>query len=329
MKNKPYWKRRQEELMKVLQQSEDEVNDRLASYYRTEGQKLKNLIASYYQQYGDGNVIEYRTMLQGLSSADRELLFRDISEFVKKYPQYEHLVPTATSIYKLDRLEGLQASVYMQQLNIGAIEQEEVRKHLEEMARVGFDSVQKDLGIGGESINVIKTIVGVDWTGHGNYSDSIWKNKQKLTEYLMKDFSEGIARGDNYKKLMKILQDRFDDVSRRDAYRLVYTEGTHVLNESRARAMEQDFEYYKISCINDGKACDHCLAVQADQNAKPVKFKDRVTGLNFPPFHPWCRCSYVVVVPDEEEWFRERMKDRTYTEEQKRQAEELLKKFGG
>lgn len=328
MKNKPYWKKRQEQLNRVLEKAEGQVNKRLASYYRTENEKLKQLIASYYQQYGKNNVIEYRQMLQGLSASDRDLLFRNIQEFVQKYPQYEHLVPTATSVYQLDRLQGLQTSIYMQQLDIGAVEQDVVTKHLEEMARVGFDSVQKELGLGGENPDIIKTIIGVDWTGKGNYSDTIWKNKGKLTEFLMQDFSEGVTRGDNYQKMVKKLQGRFNTTSKSDAYRLVYTEGTHVLNESRARAMEDSFEFYKVECIHDGKACDVCLGVEAEQASNPVRFKDRVTGENFPPFHPWCRCSYIVA-DDPDEWIRRRQAERTYTDEQKAQALEVLKKFGG
>ena len=42
------------------------------------------------------------------------LLIQRMDEFEKKYPEYADLMPIRESIYKLNRLEGLQQSIRLQ-----------------------------------------------------------------------------------------------------------------------------------------------------------------------------------------------------------------------
>ena len=35
---------------------------------------------------------------------------------------------------------------------------------------------------------------------------------------------------------------------------------------------------------------------------KKFSIKDRKAGINFPPFHSWCRCSYTIAVDDWDKW---------------------------
>jgi len=61
-----------------------------------------------------------------------------------------------------------------------------------------------------------------------------------------------------------------------------------------AKAFEQDYEYYSVNSVGDGKVCEVCEAIQAATEATPLKFSERQPGINFPPLHPWCRCKFVV-----------------------------------
>ena len=110
-----YWERRQQELNKAMEKDEKKLKKRLSSYFDTEYRKLEKQIAAYYKQYGTDNVIQYRRLMESLPDADKRLLMEQMDEFAKKYPQYAHLMPIRESIYKLNRLEGLQYSVRMQQ----------------------------------------------------------------------------------------------------------------------------------------------------------------------------------------------------------------------
>lgn len=331
-----YWQKRQAHLNKAAEKDEEALKKRLASYYASEEEKLKRQIASYYANYGKDNVIEYRRLLEKLPAADRELLMRDMEGFSDKFPEYKHLLPVRESVYKLNRLEGLQYSVQVQQLEIGAKEQHEVEKHLAKLSERSFDSVRDDIRTGSifnsERADVIKTVVGVDWTGTGSFSERIWKNRQKLTHMLSNDIAAGFARGDSYASLKKQIESRFS-VGKKEASRLIYTEGTFVMNESRAKAFEGTFDYYSISTAGDGKVCDICRTAQDSTQAHPVKFADRIAGVNFPPFHPWCRCMEQIVIPDPQRWIDEYVMknggDPNITEGQRVKAKEMLAMFGG
>ncbi len=227
---------------------------------------------------------------------------QDCDEFVKKFPQYAGLMPIRKSIYKLDRLEGLQYSIMLHQYGIGALTQIELNSHFRNQALKGVNFAREILGFGknfhSANDDVINLFVGVPWANGKSFSQIIWENSDKLTNYLQYDFAAGIARGDSYSRLTKALQERFITVNKNDAYRLVYTEGTYVMAEATMQPFKEEFEQYKLSTVGDGKVCSKC----ADIARQVFYIKDRTPGVNFPPMHPWCRCTFEIYVEDWDKW---------------------------
>lgn len=317
-------------MTKALEQDEKKLNQRLKKAYEEEAARLEKTIASYYSMYGENNVIEYRNLIKSLTPEEYRLLMTDMDTFAVRYPQYAHLLPARRSAYLINRYEGLQMSIKLQQLRIGAIEQEEMNNHLETAAKRSYDAVLAKTGaVGTENANIYKAIVNTDWTKKGNFSSKIWSNADKLLQVLSNEIANGMARGDNYQKLVNAMRQKFR-VGHNEAMRLVYTEGTFVMNEASAQAIQQDFDYYAVSPVRDGKACENCLSIASTTAANPVRYVDRIAGVNFPPFHPWCRCSHIIVVPDKQAWI-----ERYVTlhggdpdiSEQKEKAKELLRSF--
>ena len=300
-----YWQRRQHQLNQQLEKDEARLKKRLSSFYDTEFRKLDKQIAAYYKQYGTDHVIEYRRLLEELPPEDKRLLIEQMDVFAEKYPQYAHLMPVRESVYKLDRLEGLQYSVRMQQLEIGAVTQKEIREHLERQALRGGNAAAQAMGFGENfySMNpdIVKQFVGAAWSNGENFSQKIWKNTEKLAGYLNTDIAQGFARGDSYEKLVKNLRQRFGKVSRKDAYRLIYTEGTYVMAEAAMQPFTEDFEEYRLSTVADGKVCDLCRELAK----KKFRIQDRQPGANFPPLHPWCRCTFTIEVEDWDKWIED------------------------
>ena len=72
------------------------------------------------------------------------------------------------------------------------------------------------------------------------------------------------------------------------------------MNESSIQGFSEDFEQYEYSVVEDGHACPICTAL----DGKVFNIKDRVPGVNFPPMHPWCRCSFKIHVDDWSEWLK-------------------------
>lgn len=297
-----YWEKRQKQLNQAMEKDEDKLKKRLSSYYDTEYRKLEKQIASYYQQYGENNVIEYRKLMESLPEDDRMLLIEQMDQFAEKYPQYQHLLPVRESIYKLNRLEGLQTSVRMQQLEMGAVNNEQIKAHLEKQALRGANAAAEAMGFGknfySNNSGVIKQFVDVPWANGKDFSQRIWDNTDKLANYLNTNIAQGLARGDSYDRLVRNLRQRFSDVSRNDAYRLIYTEGTYVMAEATIQPFVEDFQKYRVSTVGDGKVCSICRA--AATQAFDIKY--RRPGVNFPPLHTWCRCTFTIEVDDWDKW---------------------------
>ena len=272
-----YWTRRQEQLKQTAEKDEAKLKKRLSSFFDAEFKRLEKEIAAYYQTYGVDNVIEYRRLLESLPDEDRKLLIERMDEFARKYPQYADLMPVRETIYRLNRLEGLQYSVFMEEANIAGYTSEQMTTYLTGLSQKGVNMAMETLGFGKSfyAINaaVVKQFVDAPWCNGENFSTRIWNDTRKLAQYLNQDIAQGFARGDSYDKLVRQLRKRFSNVNRRDAYRLIFTEGTYVMAESSMGLARQVFE-----------------------------IKDRQPGVNFPPIHPWCRCTWEIVVDDWDRW---------------------------
>lgn len=314
-----------------MQQSEAELKKRLTTAYDEQYSKLEKEIAAYYQTYGVDNVIEYRKLMQALPEKEYKILMRDIELFCVRHPEYAHLAPARRSAYIINRLEGLQMSVELERLELMAEEESQIKAHLEAIDKRGYEAVIEKTGaVGTVNRDIVKAVVNTDWSKSGNFSSKIWTRTANLAKVLNSEISAGFARGDNYQKLTKTLRRKFS-VSQNEAMRLVYTEGTYVLNESTAQAIEQTFDYYAIAPIEDGKACQVCLDIAASAKTSPVRYSARIAGVNFPPFHPWCRCSTYIVIPDKQAWIENYVRthggDPAVSSEQKDKARELVRAF--
>lgn len=297
-----YWTDRQRQLNTALEKDEEKLKARLSRLYDTEAARLDKEIAAYFAKYGEDNVLEYRRLLEELPDEDKVLLIERMNEFAAKYPEYSHLMPVRESVYKLDRLQGLQASVQMQQLELAGKEQEMISEHLEKAGQRAFKAAAETMGFGSSfyamNKDIAKTFVDVPWSNGMKFSDSIWSNKQKLYGYLNRELAQSLARGDSYERITKHMTDRFKSVSKRDAYRLIYTEGTFVQAEASIQPFTEDFDKYRISTVGDAKVCDICKGISEEV----FGIKDRKAGENFPPFHPWCRCTFTIEIEDRSAW---------------------------
>ena len=300
-----YWEKRQQQLNKQLEKDEAKLKKRLSSFYDAEFRKLEKQIAAYYTQYGEGNAIQYRTLMERLSAEDQRLLMEQMDAFAKKYPEYAHLMPVRESIYKLNRLEGLQYSILMQQYGIGAANIEQITDHLNRQALRAANAAAEALGFGknfyAANADIIRKFVDVPWADGKSFCTRIWRNTEKLANYLNTDIAQAFARGDSYDRIVSNLKKRFEKVTRNDAYRLIYTEGTYVMAEATMTSFEGEFERYRVSTVGDGKVCAICREIARET----FQIKDRKPGINFPPLHAWCRCTFIIVVSDWDAWMED------------------------
>ncbi|MFR8874771.1 MAG: hypothetical protein ACLVHV_15860 [Oscillospiraceae bacterium] len=104
-------------------------------------------------------------------------------------------MPVRESIYKLNRLEGLQYSVIMRQAEIAGLDNDEITSHLNRLAAKGINYSMEALGFGKNfySVNsdIIKRFVDVPWSSDENFSKRIWNDTQKLASIFKPGYRAG------------------------------------------------------------------------------------------------------------------------------------------
>lgn len=310
------------ELQRDLEKGEEALKKKLSRLYDAESKKLEKEIAYYFQTYGKDNVLEYRQMMKQLTKEEATMLYEDMDHFFRLHPEHAALRPVRESIYKLNRLEGLQLSIMKQQLGLSSEEAALIGDHLLSCAISTYEGVQGLIPFNQFDGRAAKQ-VGQKIIQDADFEKRLLTNREKLANYLNNDIAKGIARGDSYDKLSKQICDRFDGVSRRSAYRLLYTEGTRMFNRANSEAFaEAGINQYRYCTAGDNRVCSDCKALEGNV----YNISEASEGTNYPPMHPWCRCHTEPAV-NWDKWLDDRIASREYTAEQRQQARELIENF--
>lgn len=293
--SKQYWENRMIQLFNSQDKKNDKLTKRMAKEYQRTGANIDKEIASYYARYAKDDVLEYRKLVLSLSKSERDLLYKNVAGFVQKYPQHVDLMPVRESIYKLNRLEGLQISVRQNLLELGVIEQQEFDKALAAAYEAGYLSSMKGLEnpLAFFKVDnlVMQQTLNEGWINGENYSDRIWKNKEKLINTLNTEIRDGLIRGSSYKKMTDIVSNR-TGVGVYETKRLIFTESAFVLNEANAQAfMDAGILEYENTAVMDSRTSPTCR----EMDGKRFKFSERVVGINASPFHSFCRTTAIPV----------------------------------
>lgn len=324
-----YWIKRQLDLLKALEKDEEKVKKRLARLYLQDAQMLEKEIALYYQKYGEQGVIEFRKLLEAADPAQKEQIWKAWESFTVQNPEYARLTPQRENIYKLNRLEAEQESIRLRAMESAARDEKIITEHLSkisERTRIGTNirggAFHKTLAeIASRPGRVTAADMSYYATEFG-VRDYLIADREKMAKYLQTDFAQGIARGDSYRTMTKALSERLQKVSRKDAYGIIYTEGTHVHAEASMEAIKGDFEEYTFSTYNDDKVCKICRALE---DHGPFKISDAQAGVNFPPMHPYCRCRIEPHVSDWDKWMDDYVARHSVTKTEAEQTAKLFK----
>lgn len=110
-----------------------------------------------------------------------------------------------------------------------------------------------------------------NWYKSENFSQRIWKNNNKLADYLKNNMLTDTITGKSIQKMAKELEDTMN-IGLYNATRLLRTETNHFANEAEMLAYEElDMEKYKFIATLDIVTCKHC----SELDNKEFYVKDR------------------------------------------------------
>jgi SPP1 gp7 family putative phage head morphogenesis protein len=134
----------------------------------------------------------------------------------------------------------------------------------------------------------VEAIVTRPWSPDGtNFSEKIWKDRNQLVNYLDRELTQSLIRGEGPDRLIRELQDRFN-VTSKQAARLVQTEAAYFSTMSKIKSYkEMGFTKYTILAVMDAKTSEICM----DMDGEVFDIEDMKVGATAPPFHPNCRTT--------------------------------------
>lgn len=134
------------------------------------------------------------------------------------------------------------------------------------------------------STKEVRNVLDTNWKG-SNYSKRIWDDTDLLAKKLEELFTVEAMTGMSERDMVKEIQTVFD-VSRGVARRLIRTEANYMAGQGKLKGwIAQGVEYYVIVATLDLRTSKICQ----EQDGKKYKVSEVKVGVNYSPFHPFCR----------------------------------------
>ena len=287
------------------------VAKELQENYRNTMIEIEEKINAFYGRYADENGMSLRTAKQYLNKGELKNFKAYINKMLKmgnkenfnasEMQEFNRLYNKA----KITRLEELQASIRGELDKLTADTDSSIKDMLltsyeDTYYKSVFDTQSifgMDKAFSSIDKRVIEQAVNTKWNG-ANYSDNIWQNnKNTLTKMLNTELPRGLTLGYNPKKLAKQVSKRLD-IDYNSTVRVIRTEYAKVQNDAALEGYKSaGLKQYQILAALDERTCDVCGEVF---NGEIFNYDEAATGVNFPPFHPYCRCVTTAYFPEVE-----------------------------
>ena len=126
-----------------------------------------------------------------------------------------------------------------------------------------------------------------------NFSDRIWKDKNKLINTLQNTLVQSLIRGTPQDKVVKDFAKKMN-TSLNQAGRLIATETAYFTTQGEFDSLNNlDVKQYEILATLDRRTSDICRHL----DGKIFNMSDKKIGITAPPFHCWCRSCIIPHTP--------------------------------
>lgn len=305
-----YWAERFEDLKRAeLQTSESYIKDLNEAFDKASAAVEKDL-AQWFQRLADNNGVSLAKAKQMLDSKALKEFHWDVEEYQKR------MMEDGANHIWMKELENASAKTHIswleaEKLRLQQSAEELYAKHAastkEFLGKTYQDGylhsayeIQHGIGAGSPfqvpDTKTIDKVLSKPWAPDGkNFSDRIWKEKDKLVGELHANLTQMVTRGEAPDRAIKAMADRFN-VSRSKAGRLVSTEAAFFSSASQRDCFnELGVDEYEILATLDADTCAECVGLDGEVH-KQIGFEPGVTA---PPFHPNCHCTVIPHFDDE------------------------------
>ena len=308
MKTSDYWKKR----VQLMEEAEhlNAVNyvNEISNVYDAAIRDLEKELTKWYARYANAEGITLGEAKRLLNSRELHEFRMDVHEYIKKGrsldPKWAKQLEGASVRVHISRLEALK--VQTQQLAervkgevADSFDDFAVKTYSGQYYKTIFE-IQKGAGIGFDVMKLdekqVRKVINKPWAADGrNFSQRIWGDRTKLVNELHQTLSRGIIQGKAPAKMVKELSERMG-VSKSATARLVYTESAFFANQATIDSYKElGVARYEILATLDTRTSPICRSM----DGKIFDVSEREVGVNYPPFHVYCRTTTVPHFGDE------------------------------
>lgn len=295
MSNKTYWEIRQEQKYLAGEMKIKDYYKGLERAFKQARKEMQSVINDFYVKYADENGVSYADAQKLLSRTEIEDL-KDFIERMDKVVEMYNLELNNMSIKaRMTRYEALEKQIDAILQRLYTIEYqhkgEELLKEVysDTYYRTWFN-IDQYHGFHQEFAQidprVVEELIKYPFNG-ANYSTRIWKQKGHMLQQLTESITTMIIQGKNPNTLSKDFAKKFG-TKEYEAYRLLHTEGSFIMEQATLKGYEEDGVIkYRILAALDHKTSDICRS----EDGEIYEVRDAVVGVNYPPYHIFCRTT--------------------------------------
>lgn len=280
-----YWEKRQTELMKRLEKQSEGTIQRLVTAYNKSKDNIQKEIQKIFGKYVVDGKLTFKEAKELLNTRETKEFYDNLLKQINSIDDVDvrrkllakYNAPAYA--YRISRYQALQENI---DIELKKLVQEECvisKKHYVDIINEGYYrsifNVQKGIGIEFNFSQLdnrtINLILNENWYKSENFSQRIWKNNNKLADYLKSNFLADNIAGKSIQRMASALDDAMN-IGKYNAVRLLRTETNHFANEAEMLSYKElDIEKYRFIATLDNVTCKHC----AELDNKIFYLKDK------------------------------------------------------
>lgn len=310
MGQKKYWQKRTEYLAHKLLDNGDNFYANLVKSYNLAISNITKEIHDFWGKYADESGMTLADTKKFLDKKELKEFKNNVISYINKAqannlnPDWQKMLEKESLKYRISRLEALKFQMRQEIEKVMALENVGLTETLRNIYEDGYYEhiyeIQKYFGFGYPFTKLdtekINNILAEPWALDGsNFSERIWgEHRVQLVQKLNKDFTQSIIRGDSPNKIISQISKEFD-VAKSRAANLIQTESAYFASISTRNAFkETGINEYQILATLDNRTSEICQ----DMDGKIFPMSEYEVGITAPPFHNFCRSTYMPVVDD-------------------------------
>jgi len=303
--SKSYWEKRQKRTYLAGEKKVNEYFKELQKAFEQAKKEIQSVINDFYMRYAKENKISFAEAKKLLDKAEIGELKDFIAKVQEHMGEYNLELNNMSIKARITRYQALEKQIDAILQQMYAIEYE--LKGEELLKEVYSDSyyrtwfnIDQYHGFHQEFAQVnprtIDELIRYPFNG-ADFSSRIWKQKDHMLQALTEDITTMLVQGKNPQTLAEDFAKRFK-TKEFEAYRLLHTESSFIIEQGSLAAYKEDgVEKYQILATLDMKTSDICR----EQDGKVYDVDKATVGVNYPPFHPFCRTTTVPYFEDVKE----------------------------